>query len=297
MEGGSFPRTGATRENACEEGFPPLKESFGTSEKEDSVPRFLVLKKKEGDFTNISPFLISKMLYGLIGNVKEVKKVKGELLIETVSSKQSRQLIKCERFGGYEIVVVPHGALNMSKGVVYCRDLLNCSIEEIKENLKNQGVVDVRRIRTRRDGELIDTANHILTFNVSKLPRMIQAAFYPLQVRPYIPNPLRCFNCQRFGHSSVNCKHDKRCVCGKPTHEGIWCEEPINCIWDVINDLHNSDHFPIIIKTDLPETEKVTYKRWIVAKADWNSFANNLVTPSPVNVDDITKCIKHAAQT
>ncbi|KAK5640937.1 hypothetical protein RI129_009484 [Pyrocoelia pectoralis] len=195
MEGGSFPGTGATRENACEEGFPPLKESFGTSEKEDSVPRFLILKKKDGDFTNISPFLISKTLYGLIGNVKEVKKVKGELLIETVSSKQSRQLIKCEHFGGFEIEVVPHGALNMSKGVVYC------------------GMA----------------ANHILTFNVSKLPRMIQAAFYPLQVRPYIPNPLRCFNCQRFGHSLVNCKHDKRCVCGKPAHEGIWCEEPIVC--------------------------------------------------------------------
>ncbi|KAK5641824.1 hypothetical protein RI129_010371 [Pyrocoelia pectoralis] len=117
----------------------------------------------------------------------------------------------------------------MSKGVVYCRDLLNCTIDEIKENLKSQGVVDVRRIRTRRDGEFTDTANHILTFNVTKLPRVIQAAFYPLQVRPYIPNPLRCFNCQRFGHSSVNCKHDKRCVCGKPTHEGLWCDEPIVC--------------------------------------------------------------------
>ncbi|KAK4887846.1 hypothetical protein RN001_004117 [Aquatica leii] len=229
MVGGSFPRTGATRKNASEKVFPPLKEILGTSGKEDSVPRFLVLKKKESDFANTSPFLISKTLYGLIGNVKEVQKVKGELLIETVSSKQSKQLIKCESFGGCEIEVVPHGTLNMSKGVVYCRDLLNCSINEIKENLKIQGVVDVRRIKTRRDGELIDTANHILTFNVTKLPRVIQAAFYPLQVRPYIPNPLRCFNCQRFGHSSVNCKHDKRCVCGKPTHEGSWCEEPIVC--------------------------------------------------------------------
>ncbi|KAK4880824.1 hypothetical protein RN001_008970 [Aquatica leii] len=229
MVGGSFPRTGTTRKNASEKVFPPLKEILGTSGKEDSVPRFLVLKKKEGDFANTSPFLISKTLYGLIGNVKEVKKVKGELLIETVSSKQSKQLIKCERFGGCEIEVVPHGTLNMSKGVIYYRDLLNCSINEIKENLKSQGGVDVRRIKTRRDGELIDTANHILSFNVTKLPRVIQAAFYPLQVRPYIPNPLRCFNCQKFGHSSVNCKHDKRCVCGKLTHEGSWCEEPIVC--------------------------------------------------------------------
>ncbi|XP_031332884.1 uncharacterized protein LOC116163173 [Photinus pyralis] len=220
---------GTTTIGAEMESFPSLPQNNGTSEKEDIVPRFLVLKRKEGDFTNVSPFLISKTIYGIIGNVKEVKKVKGELCIETVSSKQSKQMLKCERFAGFEIVVEPHKTLNTSRGVVFCRDLLNCSLDEIRDNLSSQGVIDVRRIRTRRDGEFIDTANHVLTFNSPKLPRNIQAAFYPLQVRPYIPNPLRCFNCQRFGHSSTSCKYEKRCVCGKPPHDEDQCEIPIEC--------------------------------------------------------------------
>ncbi|XP_031337236.1 uncharacterized protein LOC116182311 [Photinus pyralis] len=228
LDGGSNPRTCATITLADDEVFPPMRENT-TRETEESVPRFLVVKRKEGDFNNVSPFLISKSLYGLLGEVKNVKKVKGELLIETRTSKQSKQFLKAKRLGEFEVKVEPHMALNTSKGVVYCKDLLNCTIEEIMENLQSQGVIGGRRIRTKRDGEFHDTPNHILTFNVPRLPKSIMAAFYTLQVRPYIPNPLRCFNCQRFGHSATNCKQEKRCVCGKSPHEGTLCEIPVEC--------------------------------------------------------------------
>lgn len=51
----------------------------------DVVPRFLLIKKLEGDFTNVSPFLISRSVYSLIGEVKNMKKTRDGLLIETVS--------------------------------------------------------------------------------------------------------------------------------------------------------------------------------------------------------------------
>nr|CAH7734067.1 unnamed protein product [Callosobruchus chinensis] len=53
---------------------------------------------------------------------------------------------------------------------------------------------------------------------------------YKLEVRPYIPAPMRCFKCQRFGHSSNSCTAEQLCVCGKRIHEGRPCEQPIVCV-------------------------------------------------------------------
>ncbi|GBN45396.1 hypothetical protein AVEN_185230-1 [Araneus ventricosus] len=54
-----------------------------------------------------------------------------------------------------------------------------------------------------------------------------------LSVRAYIPNPLRCFNCQRFGHSKLSCRGTLTCArCAKVGHDSTVCtakEKCINC--------------------------------------------------------------------
>ncbi|GFW21565.1 RNA-directed DNA polymerase from mobile element jockey [Trichonephila clavipes] len=37
-------------------------------------------------------------------------------------------------------------------------------------------------------------------------PQTIKAGYLNCKIRPYIPNPLRCFKCQRFGHSQTACR-------------------------------------------------------------------------------------------
>lgn len=200
-------------------------------------PRFLVIKRTDGaDFSRVSPFLIHKAIYGLIGEVKSLKKINEGLLVETTSNAQSKRLHRVDRLADFPVTVNPHVSLNSSKGVIYCRDLLNCSVTEIEENLKEKGVISVKRIQTRRDGILTDTPNLILTFNTPKLPKYINAAMYRLEIRPFIPSPIRCFRCQHFGHTSSRCNKDEICICGKPKHEDLACEPPVcvNC---------NGNHF------------------------------------------------------
>ena len=53
-------------------------------------------------------------------------------------------------------------------------------------------------------------------------------------VRQYIPNPLRCFKCQRFGHGTNNCRGTEICAkCGNGDHSDNMCIEQksfcINC--------------------------------------------------------------------
>lgn len=79
-------------------------------------PRFLIIKKLDGtDFSKISPFLIHKTMYGLVGELKMLKKIRDGLLVETVSSAQSRRLLKVERFTDIPVEVTPHETLNFTK--------------------------------------------------------------------------------------------------------------------------------------------------------------------------------------
>ena len=51
----------------------------------------------------------------------------------------------------------------------------------------------------------------------------------------YIPNPLRCFNCQRFGHHENNCPVDLGSICerygmGGHDHHTNHCTNPAQCV-------------------------------------------------------------------
>ncbi|KAJ8931947.1 hypothetical protein NQ314_015099 [Rhamnusium bicolor] len=121
-----------------------------SQEKAGIVPRFLVIKRiDEGNFDKVSPFVISKSLFGLIGNLKSIKKSKEGLLVETVSEAQARRLLQVKKINNFNVIVEAHRSLNYSKGVVSCSDLLNCSIEEILNEMETEGVINVRRIKKR----------------------------------------------------------------------------------------------------------------------------------------------------
>ncbi|CAH1099377.1 unnamed protein product [Psylliodes chrysocephalus] len=209
------------------------KNSPASQEKGTMVPRFLLVKRKSDkgeNFEKVSPFLISKAIYGLIGETNSLRKIKDGLLIHTKSNSQASRLLQTKTLIDFEVEVIPHGTLNISKGIVFCKDLLNCTTEEILENLKDEGVIEFRRMKKKVEGVLIDTANHILTFNNPKLPNEIKIAYYNLKIRPYIPPPTRCYNCQKFGHVSARCIKEKLCPCGSPPHEDTECTPPFTCV-------------------------------------------------------------------
>ena len=193
------------------------------------TPRYLVMKKVTGDFSKDNPFFIAKTLKGMI-QFKNVKKIRDGLLIETEKVIDSQKLLKVVNFGSFPVVVVPHSSLNYSKGVVSWKDLIDCPVELIKSELSSQNVVDVKRITVRRDEIIRNTASLILTFNTSNLPSTILAGYRVLRVRPYIPAPLRCFKCQKFGHVASRCDKEQVCVCGKSLHEGSPCVQPLSCV-------------------------------------------------------------------
>ncbi|GFU66286.1 uncharacterized protein TNCV_464661 [Trichonephila clavipes] len=47
--------------------------------------------------------------------------------------------------------------------------------------------------------------------NSPTLPQTIKAGYLNCKIRPYIPNHLRCFKCQKFGHSQTACGGQLTC--------------------------------------------------------------------------------------
>ncbi len=89
-------------------------------------PRFLLIKSTEDrPVSRLSPFVISKALKGLAGELKLIKKIRsGDILVECQRKGQSDNLIRTKQLADCSIEVVPHNSLN-HEGVL-CQNTLKC---------------------------------------------------------------------------------------------------------------------------------------------------------------------------
>ena len=194
--------------------------------------RYFVIKRNDGDFSRTSPFLIQKAIQSIVGEPKNIKKLRtGELLIELQNNSQAIKLKKCTSLGNIPVTISAHRTLNSSKGVISEPDLIYVPESEILENLKDQGVTAVHRISITKNNNKIPTQHIILTISTPKLPKSIKAGYLECSIRPYIPNPLRCFNCQRFGHSKTSCRGKLTCGrCSSEGHDSSNCNDAFCCV-------------------------------------------------------------------
>ena len=110
----------------------------------------------------------------------------------------------------------------------------------VKE-LADQGVEKVSRFILRKDDREIKTNTYFVTFATSSPPEKLRIGYYFVEVKPYIPNPLRCFQCQEFGHSKKFCKKSLRCwKCGKGGHDGNDCSAENKCCVNCKGDHYSS---------------------------------------------------------
>jgi hypothetical protein len=182
-----------------------------SDEKDATFSRFLVVTAKDEQPIKLSIFGIQKLLFCAVGDVKEAKKLRsGSVLIEVRTKQQSETALKMTTWVDQLITVTPHRTLNTSRGIIRCREFRDCDDAEVLGALSGQGVTEIKRIKAKREGVLAPTNTIILTFNAPTPPTSVKAAYMKLDVEPFIPNPLRCFNCQKFGHGKMHCNRKAR---------------------------------------------------------------------------------------
>ncbi|XP_055924430.1 uncharacterized protein LOC129956532 [Argiope bruennichi] len=202
---------------------------------EKPFDKFFIVKRiseNNETFNSVSPFLVEKAMTGALGEVVSTRKLRsGDLLVEVGSRKQAQQIIKLKVLASLTGSESAHTALNSSKGVITCGELFNDTLDKITAELKPEKVTHVCRITIRRDGQLLLTKHFILTFSRPKLTERVKVGYMRLAVRPYIPNPLWCFQCQRFGHSKSNCRGTLTCArYAVKGHESQQCSAEEKCV-------------------------------------------------------------------
>ena len=214
----------------------------------DNFPRFLVIKsEEEQSITSSSPFIIEKQIESFIGTPKTVKKLKNKtLLVETTRRAQTENLLKVTKFFNMKVSVSEHRTLNTSKGIIKDRTLKGETEKDICEYLKSQGVIAVKRFTIKKDHEVIETNTLLLTFNSITVPKTLRFFYQFVPVDIYVPNPLRCFNCQRFGHHESDCPIDycsvcEKCGTGGFHHLASACHNPVKCVNCGLNHLSRSN--------------------------------------------------------
>ena len=88
-------------------------------------------------------------------------------------------------------------------------------------------------MKKRVGQDLIDTNRYILTFNRTELPRLIKITDWHHEiVNLYIPPPLKCMKCQRFGHLKKWCRREEEiCAkCGDAGHTSRSCQNETSCV-------------------------------------------------------------------
>lgn len=82
----------------------------------------------------------------------------------------------------------------------------------------------------RRDGQEQPSKHLVVTFEKHSLPTSVRAGYTYCRVKPYIPNPKRCYRCQRFGHSSRVCRSNEICAqYGSQQHVTDDCDQEAKC--------------------------------------------------------------------
>ena len=179
--------------------------------------------------SKLSPFAVQKGFQAVAGTLKSIKRLRdGSFLVECGKRAQAQNLLRTNRFINRPVRVSIHKTLNSSWGVIRCQDLADMTEVEIWDELKDQGVVGVNRV-TPKEGKVIPTNTVFLTFGSPELPKEITVGYLKVKVALFVPNPMHCFNCNKFGHTSQCCKVAAKCTgCGKDKHEGR-CEGPKLC--------------------------------------------------------------------
>ena len=176
---------------------------------------------------------LTTVLKNQIGDIHLAKVLKdGNLFIVCMSEDQREQAGRVKEIGKFKVVsisLIGKGS-KWSKGVIWGVPI-RVTIEEIKTNIKGGVLKNAQRIQITREGVRKDSEYVVLEFEEEVIPKKVALGFISYSVREYVPKPMRCYNCQRFGHIAKACKGRQRCATCGEDHEYGQCnhEQPKCC--------------------------------------------------------------------
>ena len=143
----------------------------------------------------------------------------GNLIMKFFSAQQMTTLPQCTKLtdGGVSVEIAASSMRPLgARGVIYSVPL-DISTDDLVACLASQGVKFVKRFCFKRSdsSELKDSRSVFLKFTTADLPGEVKIGYLFFRVKQYVPKPLRCFKCNRYGHVAGHCRGKPRVsICG-----------------------------------------------------------------------------------
>lgn len=189
---------------------------------------FKVMIKFASEFESaINPLKLTKAINDEIGQIENAKMLRGgKLLLFCKDNKQQKKALGIKMLLGKKVSSI----LEEKKWVrgVITGIPIDMTTERIKKNISGAEVKEVRRLQYVKDRERKDSLSVMIHFDEDKLPERVHLGYMSYMVRPYVPPPLRCFKCQRFGHVAAVCRGKQRCARCGGEHDYGKCEQGVN---------------------------------------------------------------------
>lgn len=177
-------------------------------------PVMMNLVGQTGSFKSLARADQKKMVEEIEKKVGKIQDVflaeRGDLTIVPLSALQKGQLLEITNLRGSEV------KCSLTKWEQDCKALIHgvpvdLTEEEIKAQLKGDGVVGVKRMNRWKDGKSSPTESIILNFASKQHPTRVKIELLSYQVRTFIQPPKQCWNCWGFGHTKITCTAPTRC--------------------------------------------------------------------------------------
>lgn len=177
----------------------------------------IILKfRKEDEHVNLSPIALSRELKKKVGEVETAKILRdGNLLIICKTEEQKNKALKiesvCKKMVSERKTL---GESRVTRGVITGIPV-DEDLEKLKRSIFGGQVSVAKRLLRTVEGKRVESLYVLLEFQQSELPEKVRIGCMIFPARPYIPPPLRCYKCQRYGHIAAVCKGKQRCPkCG-----------------------------------------------------------------------------------
>ena len=149
----------------------------------------------------------------------------GALLVMCKDEGQREKLMRLRELGGRKVVEARKvGGESVVKGVV---SGVPVEVDLGEWVMEAPGLVGVKRLQARREGERVDSLSVMVEFERRVLPERLYIGQFSYRVRPYVLPPLRCYRCQGYGHIAAGCRRELRCGRCGGGHGFGQCEEGV----------------------------------------------------------------------
>lgn len=211
-------------------------------------------------------------------------------MVTCKDEEQQRKAIRINKINGKGVKCSVVFDKKLVRGVISGIPLRE-SVDDVKGSINNAKVKEAKRLKTRRDCVITDSLSIVITFEEDKLPERVFVGYMSYEVKMYIPPPLRCFKCQKYGHVAAVCKGKQRCSRCSGEHEYGKCDKDAKLKCSNCGGEHSSAYRGCEVSKRMQEVQRLKVNQGLSYAEATKTVKRAVVGPAS-NVKEGRQCTK-----